>query len=204
MHCKSPSLVPAHPSLRAYPRSIPSFPFLILSGHCWGCKCKGSMRQGQVSLCCVLQGNCHPSIYQNTVGSGHCSLCHWGAVVWGGRQENPVECGNSGVCYPWVPPALRRTTTVLFPATGALCCVTACPQGSAVHTHSSDHQHDMEAKAGWIKELAYGWWMEVPLAISKVQSVHAKWWVARCCKIGKCFSVVPGNINKCNGFAWRK
>lgn len=91
MHCKSPSLVPAHPSLRAYPRSIPSFPFLILSGHCWGSKCTGSMRQGQVSLCCVLQGNCHPSIYQNTVGSGHCSPCHWGAVVWGGRQENPVS-----------------------------------------------------------------------------------------------------------------
>lgn len=109
-----------------------------------------------------------------------------------GKSYVPCErTGNPGVCYSWVPPALTRTT-VLSPATGALSCVTACPQGSAVHTHSSDHHHGMEAKVGWIKELAYGWWMEIPLATSEVQSVHVKWGSARCCKIGKYFSVVTG------------
>lgn len=82
---------PCPPQFEGVSKSIPSCLFLILSGHCCGSKCTGSMRQGPVSLCCILQGNCHPSSYQNVVGSGHCSLCHWGDVVWGGRQENPMS-----------------------------------------------------------------------------------------------------------------
>lgn len=34
--------------------------------------------------------------------------------------------------------------------------------------------------------------MEIPLATSEVQSVQVKWGSARCCKIGKYFSVVTG------------